>query len=378
VTTHDPIKLAAVGDICPGDHFCPGFGVRSLARRYGQAFAFQHSSQLLRDADIVFGNCEGVLSDVGAQPDEIDTMEFRGEPSFARALRDCGFSVITVANNHVGEHGLEALLDTTRNLNSAGIEVIGLRGKNGAALPLIQTIRGVKIGWLAYTWIVSKHTAQDRQILAWTRGDDVPAEVAALRSEVDFLIVSAHWGREFIAVPPQKIIDQARSIVDAGADLVLGHHPHVLQGTEWRGQSLIVYSLGNFLFDMWQARLRKTAIFRCTIGDGRILTSEFVPLIINKSFQPMPAPDHWAAQLKHTMEQRSKALQDPKYASVRDNARAAKLEAAWKRWLFRTQLLHLLFSVGRMGPQISFQKICRRVPGLARLCHSSRSYEAVH
>ena len=378
MTTHDPIKLVAVGDICPGDHFCPGFGVRSLARRYGHSFAFQHSSHLLRDADIVFGNCEGVLSDVGAEPDDIDTMEFRGEPSFARALRDCGFSVITVANNHVGEHGLEALRDTTTNLSSAGIKVIGLRGKSGTALPLIQTIRGVKIGWLAYTWIVSKHVAQDKKTLAWTRGDEVPGEVAALRSEVDFLIVSAHWGREFIAVPPQKIIDQARSIADAGADLILGHHPHVLQGTEWRGPSLIVYSLGNFLFDMWQARLRQTALFRCTIGDGRILTSEFVPLIINRSFQPMPAPDHRAVQLKKTIEQRSKALQDSKYASVRDNARAAQLEAAWKRWLFRTQLFHLVLSVGRMGPQISFQKLCRRVPGLARLRRSSRSSEAVH
>jgi poly-gamma-glutamate synthesis protein (capsule biosynthesis protein) len=305
-------------------------------------------------------------------------MEFRGEPSFARALRDCGFSVITVANNHVGEHGLEALRDTTTNLSSAGIQVIGLRGKSGTALPLIQTIRGVKIGWLAYTWIVSKHVAQDKKTLAWTRGDEVPGEVAALRSEVDFLIVSAHWGREFIAVPPQKIIDQSRSIVDAGADLILGHHPHVLQGTEWRGSSLIVYSLGNFLFDMWQARLRQTALFCCTIGDGKILTSEFVPLIINRSFQPMPASDHRAAQLKNTIEQRSKALQDSKYAAVRDNARAAKLEAAWKRWLFRTQFLHLVLSVGRMGPQISFQKLCRRVPGLARLRRSSRSSAAVH
>jgi poly-gamma-glutamate capsule biosynthesis protein CapA/YwtB (metallophosphatase superfamily) len=171
VTTHDPIKLVAVGDICPGDHLCPGFGVRSLARRYGHSFAFQHSSHLLRDADIVFGNCEGVLSDVGAQPDDIDTMEFRGEPSFARALRDCGFSVITVANNHVGEHGLEALLDTTTNLSSAGIKVIGLRGKSGTALPLIQTIRGVKIGWLAYTWIVSKHVTQDKKILTFPYRD---------------------------------------------------------------------------------------------------------------------------------------------------------------------------------------------------------------
>ncbi len=224
---HEPINLVAVGDICPGDHTCMGFGTGSLMRSRGPAFPLQHVADRLRGGDIVFGNCEGVLSDIGADLGNIDTMEFRGVPGFANALRDSGFTVVTVANNHVGEHGLEVMRDTARHLRSTGIDVIGIRGKTRTALPLIQEIKGLRVGWLAYTWIVSKNTSQDIEALSWTRGDEVANEVAALRPEVDFLIVTPHWGREYVSVPPRSVIDHAHAMADAGADLVLGCGPHV-------------------------------------------------------------------------------------------------------------------------------------------------------
>jgi poly-gamma-glutamate synthesis protein (capsule biosynthesis protein) len=373
---HDVIRLFAVGDICPGDHFCPGFGVGSLARRYGPSFPFRYVSPSFAGADVVFGNCEGVVSDVGADPGDIDTMEFRGDPSFATGFRAAGLNVMAIANNHVGEHGPDALWDTVKNLRSSGIDVIGLRDQNGTAAPLIKTVRGIKIGWLAYTWIVSNNTAQDRAILAWTRGDDVPSAVRALRSQVDFLIVSAHWGREFVSVPPQSVVDHAHSIVDAGADLLLGHHPHVLQGAELIGKSLVIYSLGNFIFDMWQARLRKTAIFRCTIGNDGILDWKFVPLIINKRFQPVPADKAQAAEILRLIEHRSVAIQDTEHAYIREHSAVAKAEGDFKRWLFRSQVFHLVRSVGRMGPRIAYQKLRRRasrISAMKRLARSLRS-----
>src|SRR4030095_4982181 len=182
-----------------------GFGTVTLMRSHGHKFALQHVADLLREGDIVFGNCEGVLSNIGRDDGNIDTMEFRGLPAFANALHSCGFTAMTVANNHAGEHGLEALHDTVNNLRSAGIDVIGLRDNTRASTPLIQEIKGVRIGWLAYTWHVSRHSNQDRAVLSCTKGDEVPNEVAALRPEVDFLIVTAHWGREFVAVPTQRI-----------------------------------------------------------------------------------------------------------------------------------------------------------------------------
>jgi len=363
---HEPISLIAVGDICPGDHNCMGFGTGTLMKSHGHKFAFQHVADLLRQGDIVFGNCEGVISNIGRDDGNIDTLEFRGLPAFANALHSCGFTVMTVANNHVGEHGPEALRDTVNNLRSAGMDVIGLRDNTRTSMPLIQEIKGVRIGWLAYTWIASKHSNQDRSVLSWTKGDEIPNEVAALRPEVDFLIVTAHWGREFVAVPTQRIIDHAHAIADAGADLVLGHHPHVLQGTERRGKCLIVYSLGNFLFDEWQSWLRETALFRCSIEDGRVQASEFVPLKINRNFQPMRAKKAQAARILRNIEQSTRAINDPELACLRDEARAERLEAKFKRRIFRSQILFLAANVGRMGPRTAYQKLCRRMPALQR------------
>jgi gamma-polyglutamate biosynthesis protein CapA len=359
--SHEPIHIIAAGDICPGDHFSMGFGTASLARSHGPLFAFKHVENLLRQGDIVFGNCEGVVSDIGADPNNIDTMEFRGPPEFARALRDSGFTVMAVANNHTGEHGLETLHDTVNNLRSAGIKVIGLRGQHQTAEPLIQEIKGLRIGWLSYTWIVSKHVEQDCNALSWTKGTEVAAEITAVRRNVDFLIVSAHWGREFVTVPPQKIIGQAHIMAEAGADLILGHHPHVLQGTEQHQNGLIVYSLGNFVFDMWQPALRETALFRCTIENTKISNSEFIPLQLNRHFQPMLATETQASRILRAINQSTRAISDPDLASLREDTTLANIEAAFKRRLFRQQLLYLAGSIFRMGPRIAYQKIGRRI-----------------
>jgi gamma-polyglutamate biosynthesis protein CapA len=366
VLKHEPIRLIAVGDICPGDHSCMGFGTGALMRSRGTSFALQHVTEHLRKGDVVFGNCEGVLSEIGADPKDIDTMEFRGSPAFAKALRAAGFTVITVANNHVGEHGSEVMRDTIANLRSAALEVIGLRGTNQTAKPLIQEVKGLRIGWLAYTWIVSHRTAQDCQVLSWTKGNEVSKEIAALRPKVDFLVVTPHWGREYVRVPPQSVMDQAHAMADAGADLVLGCHPHVLQGTERRGKCFIIYSLGDFIFDDWQSWLRETALFRCTIKSGAVCDPEFIPLTINRNFQPMPATKAQASRILNSIERSTRAISDPKSTALRSDAYAKAFEAKTKRRLFRSQLLFLAANVGRMGPRIAYQKIRRHVPNLPR------------
>jgi len=362
---HPEIRLIAAGDVCPGDAFCVNFGVGSLARRNGDDFPFQHVGDILREGDIVFGNCEGLISDIGADPKQIATMQFRGMRSFAGALRDAGFNVMTVANNHVGEQGPEALRDTVSNLRAAGIGVTGLRGDRPIEA-FIQNVKGLRIGWLSYSWLVSKHDAEDRALLAATRGQGVTEAVAALRPEVDFLIVSPHWGREHIPVPPQPVIDQAHAIAEAGADLILGHHPHVVQGMERFGDCLIVYSLGNFLFDMWQSRLRDAALFSCTIRSGRVEDERFIPLRLNKQFQPRPATEAEAVRILRDIRASTRAISDPAQASIRDWEQTKRLEKKFKRWMRRTNGLHLIASVGRMGPRAAWQVLGRYLPARRR------------
>jgi gamma-polyglutamate biosynthesis protein CapA len=356
------IQLIAVGDICPGDHNCMGFGTRTLMKSHGPLFPLQHVAHMLREGNIVFGNCEGVLSNVGADDRNIDTLEFRGLPEFATALHDSGFTILTVANNHAGEHGREALIDTINNLRSAGVKVIGLRDKKCTAVPLIQEINGIRIGWLAYTWIVSKNTSQDRGLLSWTRGHEVPAEIAALRPNVDFLIVSAHWGREIIRVPPRNVIDAAHGMAEAGADLVLGHHPHLLQGIEQHGKCVIVYSLGDFVFDDWLPWFRERAIFRCTIEAGNVSNPEFIPLMSNRQFQVVPATKAQRTRILRKIDKSTRAIIDPRLARLRDESRARRLEARRKRLFGGARILFLIANIGRMGPRIAYQKLCRRLP----------------
>jgi len=365
VKSHQPINLIAVGDICPGDHTCVGFGTGTLMRSHGPTFALRQIATTLRQGDIVFGNCEGVLSDIGLDESNIDTMEFRGLPAFAKALADSGFTTINIANNHVGEYGPQVMHDTIRNLEKAGIDVVGLRGKTQTAKPLVREVKGLRIGWLAYTWIVSKNMAEDQRALSWAKGDEIPREVALLRDKVDFLIVSAHWGREFVAVPSQNVINHAHAIAEAGADLVLGHHPHVLQGWETvGGKCVIVYSLGNFVFDEWQWKLRKTALFCCTIASGKVHNPQFVPLTINRKFQPELARMGQAARILRDIDTSTKAINDPALCHLRDDARAVKVEAQFRRRILQKQILFLAASIGRMGPRIAYQKLRRRVPML--------------
>ena len=361
---HEPIRLIAVGDICPGDLVCLGFGTGTLMRSRGPHFALERARALLREGDIVLGNLEGVLSNRGADPAHIDTMEFRGLPEFGHALRDSGFNVITVANNHVGDYGPETMRDTVNNLQSAGIHVLGLRDKNRTATPLIQEIKGLRIGWLAYTWHYSRNQAQDTELLSLTKGHEVAAEIAALRPKVDFLIVTPHWGAELVSVPPHRVSKHAYAMADAGADLVLGHHPHVLQGTERRGKCLIVYSLGDFLFDDWLPWLTETALFRCTIEEGEVRNPEFVPLKINRSFQPGPATKAQSKRILRRIERSTRAINDPKLAWLRDDDRTWKREAKLKRRVAASQILFLAVNMKRLGPRFAYQKLARRLPVL--------------
>ena len=163
----------------------------------------------------------------------------------------------------------------------------------------------------------------------------------------------------------RRTLLKAHRMADAGANLVLGSHPHVLQGTERRGKCLIVYGLGDFLFDDWQSWLRGSALFSCTIESGEARDPKFIP-ITNRHFQPVPAGKREAARILSKIERSTGAIADPAMAALRDDSQAKQLEAKFKRRLFRSQFLFLAANIGSMGPRIAYQKIRRRMPVLPR------------
>jgi poly-gamma-glutamate synthesis protein (capsule biosynthesis protein) len=247
---------------------CVGFGFRSrvpaelLAGRLG---AFPD----LRTADVVFGNLEASLSDVGWSAGDWSRAQMRGRPEYAKVLAEAGFNVLNVANNHALQHGPSAFAETVGRLRDAGIGVCGLRGAAPwSSLPVRLEARGLRIGVLAYCCRPRQYGSEEPP---YAEGDPgkIVADAERLAGEGRTVIVSLHWGEEFVARPSQEEVSLGRRIVDAGAAVVIGHHPHVPRPVERYRGAVIAYSLGNFAADMiWHEPLRHGLVLDCRLGGG--------------------------------------------------------------------------------------------------------------
>jgi gamma-polyglutamate biosynthesis protein CapA len=259
--------LIAVGDVMLGDSAsCVGFGFHS--RHPGDASAALSAlTPLLRSGEIVIGNLECVLTRTGLGSTRYQADQMRGDPEYASNLRVAGFTAISVANNHAMQHGIHAFENTIEHLEAAGIKTVGLRGKDGwCASPVVHTTRsGLRVGLLGYSWRPRQYdTAQP----PYAEGDveAVVRDVERLRRSTDVVVVSLHWGEEFLNAPSAEETAAGRRIIAAGASVIVGHHPHVVRPVERAGNGIICYSLGNLVTDMiWQRRLRLGAVLECSL-----------------------------------------------------------------------------------------------------------------
>lgn len=285
----DTINFSAVGDLTLGDHpLCVGFGAFSRFRREDPLFPFRPSLDVLLRADMLFGNLECAHSTIGLRNADYHSVQMRGEARFLEALAAAGFKVVNVANNHSMQHGNSAFSDTVSMLERAGVQCCGLAGDDTAqwARPLIVQQNGLSVGFLGYS-LRPRQYFEHVPLYAEGHPDSMVGDVEALRKRADVVIVSVHWGEEFIQEPAPHEIHLARRLADAGATLVIGHHPHVLRGIERRGNSCIAYSLGNFVCDMvWDDTLRTTLILQCELGADGVRKVDLVPAYINSDYQP--------------------------------------------------------------------------------------------
>ena len=287
----ETIALAAAGDISLGDH--PAFvsvGVRSRFRRLAASdadYPFGGVRRLLKGNDLVFGNLETVLSDAGLRPGDLRSSEMRGDPDAVPRLASAGFNVLNVANNHILQHGGPAFYETVDRLRNSGISVVGLAGPGGRhSVPAVVTINGVRVAFLGYAFEPDKYFS-GRPLYAFGPLCDIPADIAHARDHADVIVCSMHWGDEFIRRPPVANVALAHRIIDAGAHLVLGHHPHVYHGIERYRHGVIAYSLGNFVFDMlWHKWLRYGLVLTARLSRRGVeeLHTNFVE--IGADYQP--------------------------------------------------------------------------------------------
>lgn len=289
----EEIIINAVGDVMLAGRWSESI------RRNGFDHPFRAVAGELKRGDITFANLEHPIARSGAEFTD-KKFRFRAEPGLAPALASSGINLVTLANNHIMDFGGDALSETMRHLDAAGIAWFGA-GRNlpEARKAVYRTIKGKKFAFLGYSLTQPVEFFAGRNRPGTAPGYDAifREDIAAARTQADHVIVSFHWGSEGKTAVQAYQRAAAHKAIDAGADVIIGHHPHVLRGVERYGTGVIFYSLGNFSFASKGRTAGSSAIIRLRFNDSR-REAEVLPLDIlhrRVGFQPQLLSEAHAA-----------------------------------------------------------------------------------
>lgn len=297
--------LTNVGDVILGRH------VAYKMRTYGDyTHPWLKMADLLKGADLTFADLETPLSDRVSPPDE--GMSFITPRKSIDGLKLAGVDVVALANNHSTNYGTEAFLDTLELLSANNIKYVG-GGKdlNEAESTLYHEVNGLKFAFLDYNSIIGAINATDDSagvakfdIKPWAKADSaqdiekIKNAVKTAKKNADIVVVELHWGVEYEAKPIQSQIDVAHAVVDAGADLIVGTHPHVVCGLEEYKSVPIFYSLGNFIFDQeWSTETKQGTVAQTYFYGKKLVSAPLIPYQIEDYNQPHIATAEQAKQI---------------------------------------------------------------------------------
>lgn len=307
----DTITLAVVGDIMLAR------GVGSAIARHGTAYPFAATAGRLRAADYTFANLESPLG-VRGTPIPKKGIWFRARPEAVEGLRFAGIDGVTVANNHILDYDVDNFLETLSILRKNGLGIAG-GGEDLAAArrPLVAEVYGVKVAFLGYSqfadifwdWNDQRPFAATatRPGVAPIREDALAEDIARARKDADVVAVAYHWGEEYVNAPGEEQKRLARRTIDLGADLVLGFHPHAVQGVERYKGGLIAYSLGNFVMDQKRPVTMESMILEVRLSKNGVEGYQVVPVMITDA-QPRVLDGEAARQLMDKIERISAGL----------------------------------------------------------------------
>lgn len=268
-------------------------GVRTqVEKNFGGDYnLFLNAIPLVKQTDISFANLEGPISDQGTNRGS--AYSFRMDPAVAPALSGAGFDVLNVANNHAGDWGREAFIDTLTRLKDAHIAYTGGgMNRDEATQPVLLTRGGTRIGFLGFSDVGPSWLAVGSSTpgILLTSDPERNSIISNAKKQVDILVVSFHFGNEYETSPSKRQRDLARAAVESGADMVIGHHPHVVENTELYNGGLIAYSLGNFVFDQpFSTSTMEGLALSVGLHDGVITTIRKHRVTLNEHFQPQLA-----------------------------------------------------------------------------------------
>jgi poly-gamma-glutamate capsule biosynthesis protein CapA/YwtB (metallophosphatase superfamily) len=282
------VHLVAVGDVMLDR------GVGAAIRKRGPQSIFECVRDQLRAGDITFANLESPLSARG--PHAPKDCVFRADPATAAVLIDGAIDIVSVANNHTLNSGRRTLMDTLDVLDRNGILYCGARRQSDTSWwPVYVNVNGLRLAFMAYTDLSFTHGAYNKVDADMS---NLVEHIGETDAKCDLLIVSFHWGEEYQRDPSRRQRDVARAAIEAGADLILGHHPHVLQGMAAYRGAPILYSMGNFVFDQRTGEKMESAIFDIEYVDLWGWDVKATPVIIPHSrFGPEYPPRERAKKI---------------------------------------------------------------------------------
>lgn len=279
------VEMLATGDIMLG---------RSVNAKTEQlknyTYPLEKMAQYLRTADIAFINLEGPLV-IGCKPTQVG-MTFCGNPRNVEGLAFAGIDVVNISNNHIDNYGQAGVDETISLLNQNGIAISG-KGETA-----ILTVKGMKFGLLGYN-----------DVPATLKIDDIRYEIGELKKKTDVVVVAMHWGIEYRADPVDRQRELGHAAIDAGADLVIGNHPHWVEATEVYNGKLITYAHGNFVFDQtWSRETQEGVVGKYVFAGKKLIGVSFYPIIVAGDYQPRWATEAEAAPILTRMRTATEKL----------------------------------------------------------------------
>jgi poly-gamma-glutamate capsule biosynthesis protein CapA/YwtB (metallophosphatase superfamily) len=289
------VELVAVGDILLA---------RGVARRIegvGTQIVFARVRDIISGADVAFANLECPLAQTCERAPQ--RIAFRAEPRNVTALTRAGFDIVSLANNHSMDCGRVGLSETIDSLRRAGLRWCGAgRTRAEAEAPVLLNVKGIRIAFVAFTAIAPAARAYMKTYgpaVAIASREALTRAVGAAKLEADVVIASLHWGEEYASRPDSEQRELAHAAVEAGADLVIGHHTHTLEGFELinrptgagKRYALIAYSLGNFAFDSPRSlgkRVTESVVLSCVLSREGVLSAGIKPVML-ENYLPRPA-----------------------------------------------------------------------------------------
>ncbi len=279
----DEISLLFAGDISFADGYA---NMETLKGKGGEiAWAFDDDTmEIMRSADIFMVNNEFTYSNRGT-PTEDKAFTFRGHPEYVRYLSDMGVDIVSLANNHTYDYGEVSLLDTLDTLEGADVPYVGAgRNIDEAIKPVYYIVNDVKIAFVSATQIERLDNPDTKGATADSPGtfrcwnnDRIYEVIADAAANSDYVVAYIHWGTENEVNTDWAQDRMAPKLEEAGADLIIGDHPHILQKLDYINDTPVIYSLGNYWFN---SKTLDTGLLEVTLDlDGHTNTVRFIPAI---------------------------------------------------------------------------------------------------